>query len=85
MDYTGRETPEALLERSELGAEVESAIMSLPASYRTLVTLRYWHDFSYAEVAETLGLPLGTVKAQLHRARELLRESLAAVWTEARA
>jgi len=78
-------TPETLLERSELGAELEAAIMALPARYRTAMTLRYLHDFSYAEVAESLDLPLGTVKTQLHRARGLLRKRLEATWTEARA
>jgi len=77
--------PEDLLERSELRAEIEAAIMSLPASYRTAVTLRYLHDFSYTEVAETLDLPVGTVKTHLHRARGLLRERLETAWTEARA
>lgn len=78
-------TPETLLERSELRAALEAAIESLPAHYRTAVTLRYLHDFSYAEVAETLNLPIGTVKTHLHRARGLLRERLEAAWMEARA
>lgn len=34
--------------------------------------LRYFNEYSYDEIAKTLGAPLGTVKAQLHRARELL-------------
>lgn len=46
----------------------------LPAKYRKLVTLRYFDELSYDEIAEELGKPLGTVKAQLHRSRELLYE-----------
>jgi RNA polymerase sigma factor (sigma-70 family) len=44
----------------------------LPAKYQKLVRLRYFHELSYEEIAVELEAPLGTVKAQLHRARELL-------------
>lgn len=46
----------------------------LPAKYRKLVKLRYFDELSYDEIAKTLEKPLGTVKAQLHRSRELLFE-----------
>jgi RNA polymerase sigma factor (sigma-70 family) len=46
----------------------------LPAKYQKLVRLRYFHELSYEEIAEELDAPLGTVKAQLHRARELMFE-----------
>jgi len=46
----------------------------LPAKYRTLVQLRYFDELSYEEIAQELDKPLGTVKAQLHRSRELLYE-----------
>ncbi len=45
-----------------------------PAKYRTLVKLRYFDELSYEEIAQELDKPLGTVKAQLHRSRELLYE-----------
>ena len=44
----------------------------LPSKYQKLVRLRYFHELSYEEIAEELDAPLGTVKAQLHRARELM-------------
>src|SRR5690349_4721838 len=47
-------------------------ITKLPPKYQTLVNLRYFRELSYEEIAEELNAPLGTVKAQLHRARELL-------------
>jgi RNA polymerase sigma factor (sigma-70 family) len=47
-------------------------INKLPPKYQTLVNLRYFQELSYEEIARTLGSPLGTVKAQLYRARELL-------------
>jgi len=46
----------------------------LPAKYRKLVQLRYFDELSYDEIAQELDKPLGTVKAQLHRSRELLYE-----------
>jgi RNA polymerase sigma-70 factor (ECF subfamily) len=46
----------------------------LPAKYRKLVKLRYFDELSYDEIAVELDKPLGTVKAQLHRSRELLFE-----------
>jgi RNA polymerase sigma-70 factor (ECF subfamily) len=47
-------------------------ITKLPPKYQTLVNMRYFRELSYEEIAEELQAPLGTVKAQLHRARELL-------------
>lgn len=55
------------------------AIDRLPEKYRTLVDLRYFQELSYEEVANTLQIPLGTVKAQLFRARELLSQELKAM------
>jgi RNA polymerase sigma factor (sigma-70 family) len=46
----------------------------LPPKYQKLVRLRYFHELSYEEIAKELDAPLGTVKAQLHRARELMYE-----------
>ncbi|MCR9253841.1 MAG: sigma-70 family RNA polymerase sigma factor [bacterium] len=47
-------------------------VTKLPAKYQRLVKLRYFDELSYEEIAQELGAPLGTVKAQLHRARELM-------------
>ncbi|MEM6264900.1 MAG: sigma-70 family RNA polymerase sigma factor [Bacteroidota bacterium] len=52
------------------------AVKNLPEKYRTLVQLRYFQELSYEEVANELQIPLGTVKAQLFRARELLSQEL---------
>lgn len=51
---------------------VQHMVTQLPAKYAQLVRLRYFEELSYAEVARELQAPLGTVKAQLFRARELL-------------
>lgn len=47
-------------------------VSMLPAKYQKLVRLRYFNELSYEEIAKELEAPLGTVKAQLHRARELM-------------
>jgi RNA polymerase sigma factor (sigma-70 family) len=51
---------------------IQMIVTKLPARYQTLVKLRYFKELSYEEIAVELQAPLGTVKAQLHRARELL-------------
>ncbi|WP_289031869.1 sigma-70 family RNA polymerase sigma factor [uncultured Algoriphagus sp.] len=58
-------------QRSEM---VRIFVDKLPAKYRKLVQLRYFDELSYEEIAQELEKPLGTVKAQLHRSRELLYE-----------
>ncbi len=51
---------------------VQMFVTKLPAKYQRLVKLRYFEELSYEEIAKELDAPLGTVKAQLHRARELM-------------
>ena len=51
---------------------IQMFVTKLPAKYQRLVRLRYFQEFSYEEIATELDAPLGTVKAQLHRARELM-------------
>lgn len=51
---------------------IQIFVNMLPAKYQKLVRLRYFNELSYEEIAQELEAPLGTVKAQLHRARELM-------------
>jgi len=51
---------------------IQMFVTQLPAKYQRLVKLRYFEELSYEEIAKELEAPLGTIKAQLHRARELL-------------
>lgn len=60
--------------RSQRIDMVRIFVDKLPAKYRKLVQLRYFDELSYEEIAQELQKPLGTVKAQLHRSRELLFE-----------
>ncbi len=55
---------------------MHEVVDKLKPHYRTLVELRYFKEYSYEEIAEALNLPLGTVKAQLFRAREFLFQIL---------
>jgi len=69
-----RPSPEQESERKERRIEIESVVRSLPASYRELITLRHSQDLTYEEIVEVTGLPLGTVKNRLFRAREMMRQ-----------
>ena len=51
---------------------IQAIVTKLPPKYQVLVKLRYFQELSYEEIATEIDAPLGTVKAQLHRARELL-------------
>ena len=55
---------------------VRTAVRSLPAKYREALIVFYFHRSDVAVTAKTLGIPEGTVKARLHRGRELLRRKL---------
>lgn len=69
-------SPERALERSERSAQIEEAISKLPPRYRELIVLRHVSELSYDEIAEVTGLPLGTVKNRIFRAREAMRKHL---------
>ena len=69
-----RLSPEQESERKERRGEIESVVRALPANYRELIILRHSQDLSYEEIVEVTGLPLGTVKNRLFRAREMMRE-----------
>lgn len=68
--------PEWLFARKQRMISIELAINSLPPRYRRVIVLRHKEDRSYEEISRILGIPLGTVKAQIFRARELLKKKL---------
>jgi len=68
--------PEWLLLRKQRTLSIDQAIDSLPARYRRVIVLRHKEDRSYEDIADILNIPLGTVKAQIFRARELLKKKL---------
>lgn len=61
---------------SEKSRMIRTAIDDLPEKYRTVIKLRHQEEKSYEEISELLDLPLGTVKARIFRAREMLNKSL---------
>jgi RNA polymerase sigma-70 factor (ECF subfamily) len=68
--------PEEVASRAEEEDRTRALIATLPPHYRIVVLLRHQQDLSYEEIAEALHLPLGTVKARIHRARALLKERI---------
>ncbi len=56
--------------------EIFSALMKLPAEYREILLLREIEEFSYEELSELLGIPIGTVRSRLHRARQEMFKQL---------
>ena len=64
--------PEAHMINSQKVKLLREVVNKLKPRYRTLVELRYFKEYSYEEISQELELPIGTVKAQLFRARELL-------------
>ena len=70
-------SPEAALEAAERGTALEQAIASLDEDHRLVLVLRDIEELAYEEICEITGLPEGTVKSRIHRARLALKERLA--------
>ena len=70
------ETPEGALRRDELQAAIEQAIAALPEDLRSALTLREFDGLSYAQIAEIMACPVGTVRSRIFRAREAVDERI---------
>ena len=70
------ESPDLRVHRGDLAAALETAVGGLRPEYREVVVLRYQEDMAYQEIAEVTGLPMGTVKTHLHRARKEMVDAL---------
>ena len=70
------DSPEQAATRRQVAAVLDRAIDTLRPEYRAVVVLRHHEDLDYEEIAEVTGLPLGTVKTYLHRARKELAARL---------
>ncbi len=64
--------PEEMLINHQKIAALKDIVNQLKPRYRSLIELRYYNEYSYAEISAKLKLPIGTVKAQLNRAKSLL-------------
>jgi RNA polymerase sigma factor (sigma-70 family) len=65
-------SPFEIVDREQRAQIIKKYVSSLKPRYRQLVEMRYFDEMSYQEISEELGLPVGTVKAQLFRSREYL-------------
>ena len=74
--------PEAALESNELKGDIKAALMELPASYQSVLVLRYQLDLNNQEIAEALGVNKENVEVKIHRARKALRRVLCRRWEE---
>ncbi|HEX4952132.1 MAG TPA: sigma-70 family RNA polymerase sigma factor [Thermoanaerobaculia bacterium] len=63
-------SPELAAERKDLAAHLEVAMAGMRSEYREVLVLRFQEGFAYEEIAQVMGLPLGTVKTYIHRARK---------------
>lgn len=70
------DTPVATLIDEEDRDQVRAALETIPADLRSILTLRVYEEMSYEELAETLGLEVGTVRSRLFRARQMVKEVL---------
>ena len=70
------DNPEKLLTKKEVANYVEQLISQLPEIYRTVITLYHLNEFSCEEIGEITGMPEGTIKSYLFRARKLLKQKI---------
>ncbi len=77
-DAAGEQTPEQILTRATLDANLQSALDALPEAFRQAVWLRDVEELSYAEIAQVLDIPIGTVMSRISRGRRALYEGLQA-------
>ncbi|MBI4365116.1 MAG: sigma-70 family RNA polymerase sigma factor, partial [Candidatus Latescibacteria bacterium] len=68
--------PDAALRIDQASERFDALVREMPEHYQAILYLRYREDLAYDEIAETLAIPLGTVKVRLHRAHEMLRRKL---------
>ncbi|MGI6413797.1 MAG: RNA polymerase sigma factor [Syntrophomonadaceae bacterium] len=74
--------PQLAFENLELREEISAAIMELPESYRTIITLRYQFELKNQEIADILNISKENVEVKVHRARKALRSIVLKRWKE---
>lgn len=73
-----RQEPEQAIAQQQLQQGVDEALKALSLEHRVVVTLTYYHDMGYQEIAETMGCPVNTVKTRMFHARQRLKVLLSA-------
>jgi RNA polymerase sigma factor (sigma-70 family) len=76
VDFAEEESFVEAIYRADLAGQVRESVASLPAKYRTVISLYYFEDLSYEEMGEKLKLPINTVRTHLKRAKEQLKKLL---------
>ena len=76
MEDERAESPDTLVKRREISAALEAAVAALRPAYRLVVLLRFREELPYRDIAEATGMPLGTVKTNLRRARREIEDRL---------
>jgi RNA polymerase sigma-70 factor (ECF subfamily) len=71
-----RINPEDLIAGRMVGQQIEAALATIPAEFREALLLVDAHELNYQEVADVLGVPLGTIKSRVSRGRALMRTAL---------
>jgi RNA polymerase sigma-70 factor (ECF subfamily) len=72
----GAPSADEALDKAQLPDDVQRALRSLPEDYRAAVVLCDVVGYSYDEIADSLGIPIGTVRSRIHRGRSMLKEKL---------
>lgn len=76
LEDDGHEQPEEIFENEERRRELVALVDTLPQRYRQVVSLHYFEDLSYQEIADIFNQPVGTVRVSVHRGIGLLRKAL---------
>jgi RNA polymerase sigma-70 factor (ECF subfamily) len=76
VDYQSTSDLRAESVKDMLGDEISNALNALAVDFRTVIILADLEEFSYEEMAKILDIPIGTVRSRLHRARNLLKDTL---------
>ena len=78
LNRVGQEShnPDVLLEKDETSLRLWEEINKLPFEFREIIVLKHFQGFSYKEISETLGIPMGTVMSRLYHARKRLKDNL---------
>lgn len=82
LDHEEEQGPELAYEQGEQRQELEILVSTLPHHYRIVVSLYYFDELNYQEIANLLKQPVGTVKVYVHRGLRLLRKALAIQMSE---
>jgi RNA polymerase sigma-70 factor, ECF subfamily len=69
-------TPDRIMEEKEANEKIKQALDALKPNYREIIMLKHFHDCSYAEIADILDIPIGTVMSRLYNARTSLKRLL---------